>query len=123
MAEGRIPPHSDDVERSVLGAFLIDREAIIEVAEFLRPEHFYDESHRRIYRSALDLYESGKPIDLVTISERLRQQKNLAKIGGSSYLAQLAAAVPTASNVEQYGQIVRDLATKRELINVAGKLA
>ena len=123
MAEGRIPPHSDDVERSVLGAFLIDREAIIEVAEFLRPEHFYDESHRRIYRSALDLYESGKPIDLVTISERLRQQKNLAKIGGSSYLAQLAAAVPTASNVEQYGQIVRDLATKRELIGVAGKLA
>jgi len=122
MPEGRIPPHSDEAERSVLGAFLIDREAIVEVAEFLRPEHFYSDSHQRIFRSVLDLYEAGKPIDLVTLSETLKQHKSLVKIGGSAYLTQLTSSVPTAANVEQYGQIVRDLATKRELIGMAGRL-
>ncbi len=123
MPEGKIPPHSNEAERSVLGAFLIDREAIVRVAEFLRPEHFYDESHQRIYRSVLDLYEAGKPIDLITLSEALKRQKSLVKIGGSTYLTQLTSSVPTAAHVEQYGQIVRDLATKRELIGMAARLA
>lgn len=123
MADGRVPPHSDEAERSVLGALLIDREAITAVVEFLRPDHFYSEAHTRVYRAMLDLYEEGKPIDLVTLSEKLKKHKSLIKVGGSAYLTQLTSAVPTAANVEHYGRIVQSLATKRELISISGKLA
>ena len=122
MADGRIPPHSDEAERSVLGALLIDREAVTSIVEFLRPEHFYTEAHNRIYRAVLDLYEESKPVDLVTLSEKLKKHKSLTKVGGSVYLTQLTSAVPTAANVEHYGRIVQSLATKRELISVASKL-
>lgn len=123
MAQGRVPPHSEEAERSVLGAFLIDREAVTQVVEFLRPEHFYNEAHGKIFRGVLELYEEGKPVDLVTLSEKLKQHKSLKSVGGSAYLGKLTAAVPTAANVSQYGKIVRDLATKRSVITIAGKIA
>lgn len=123
MADVRVPPHSEDAERSVIGALLIDREALPRVVEFLRPEHFYSDSHRRIYRAVLDLYEEGEPADLVTLSEKLKEHKSLTKVGGSAYLAEITQAVPTAANVEHYGRIVKTLATKRELISLSGTLA
>lgn len=122
MVEVRIPPHSDEAERSVLGALLIDREAIARVVDFLRSEHFYTDAHTRIYRAILDLYELGSPVDIVTLSEKLKEHKDLTKVGGSAYLTQLASSVPTAANVEQYGRIVQSLATKRELIRLGATL-
>src|SRR4030042_2219030 len=107
MAEPiRITPHSEEAEGCVLGSLLIDKDAVVTVAEFLRPEHFYSQINGIIYQAILDLYEERKPIDLVTLKERLRKGKNLSKIGGSSYLTSLVNEVPTAANVEQYGRIV-----------------
>lgn len=102
---------------------LIDKDAIIAVAEFLRPEHFYQEANSLIFEAVLGLYEDRKPIDLVTLSEELRRKKNLAKVGGRAYLASLAEKTPTAANVEAYGRIVKDAYIKRQLIGMAGAIA
>jgi replicative DNA helicase len=123
MAKVKIPPHSQEAEESVLGAILIDKDAIVAVAEFLRPEHFYNEAHQLIYQAALALYEERKPIDLITLTEKLKKQKNLTKIGGRTYLTSLVERVPTAANVESYGKIVKDNHIKRELISASGEIA
>lgn len=118
----KIPPHSDEAEESVLGALLLDKDAIIAVAEFLRPDDFYDDRRMVIYESCLELYEERIPVDVLTVSERLKARKALKKIGGTGYLADLANRVPTAAHVEHYGKIVKDLAIKRSIMSVATKL-
>ena len=118
----RIPPHSVDAEESVLGALLLDRDAVIAVAEFLGSEDFYDDRHREIFICALELYEERIPIDVLTISDRLKKRKVLKKVGGAGYLADLANKVPTAAHVEHYGKIVKDQATKRSLMKAASTL-
>lgn len=122
MAHLRVPPHSQEAEFSVLGALLLDKDAIVAVAEFLRPEHFYDPKHTEIYSAIIDLYQSRIPIDVLTVSEGLKKRKSLKKIGGSSYLAQLVNKVPTAAHVEHYGKIVKDQATKRQLIQTGSRI-
>src|SRR3972149_11474940 len=118
----RIPPHSADAEESVLGALLLDRDAIIAVAEFLDPTDFYDERHRAIYECCLELYEDRTPIDVLTVAEKLKKRKVLKKVGGAGYLAELTNKVPTAAHVEHYGRIVKDSATKRSLMTAASRL-
>ncbi len=118
----RVPSHSTDAEISVLGALLLDRDAIISVAEFLQSVHFYDDRHREIYSAMIELYEERVPIDVLTVSERLKRKKGLKRVGGSGYLADLASRVPTSAHVEHYGKIVKDAATKRSLTNAATKL-
>jgi replicative DNA helicase len=118
----RVPPHSQEAEESVLGAMLIDKDAVIAVAEFLLPEDFYDERLRDIYQACLDLYEARTPIDVLTVTERLKKRKNIKNIGSSSFLADLANRVPTAAHVEHYGRIVKDTATKRSLMSAATRL-
>lgn len=119
MAEAKIPPHSDEAERSVLGACLIDKDAIVAVAEFLRPEHFYDEANGKIFAAILSLYEERAPVDIVTLTEELKKQKDLTRVGGAAHLSELASAVPTAANAEEYGKIIKDSYTKRRLISAA----
>ncbi len=106
-----------------MGALLIDKDAIIKVVEFLRPEHFYRDAHGDIYEAVLSLYEKGEPADLVTVSSSLKKSKKLGGAGGDSYLAELTEAVPTASHVEHYGKLVHDSAVKRELIAVSSRIA
>jgi len=118
----RIPPHSLEAEESVLGALLLDRDAIIAIAEFLKSGDFYDERHSDIYTCALELYEERVPIDVLTISEKLKKKKALKRVGGVSYLVELANRVPTAAHVEHYGKIVKDASTKRLLMRAASKL-
>lgn len=120
--EVRIPPHSEEAEKCVLGALLIDKDAIVNVIEFLRPEHFYQDAHSRIFKAILSLYEERQPVDIVTLSERLKKQKSLRKAGGKTYLASLVNEVPTSAHVVHYGQIVKDLYTKRQLIVAGSKL-
>lgn len=118
----RIPPHSSEAEESVLGALLLDKDAIIAIAEFLSPDDFYDDRHREIFKCAIDLFEERVPIDVLTISEKLKKSKALKSVGGAGYLAGLANKVPTAAHVEHYGKIVKDSATKRSLMKAASKL-
>jgi replicative DNA helicase len=118
----RVPPHSQEAEESVLGAMLLDKDAVIAVAEFLDPSDFYDERLKDVYEACLDLYEARTPIDVLTVADRLKKKKTLGKIGSSSFLADLANKVPTAAHVEHYGRIVKDTATKRALMSAAGKL-
>lgn len=118
----RVPPHSDEAEVSTLGALLLDKNAVITVAEFLKPQHFYDDRHVKIFECVLELYEERIPVDVLTVSERLKKKKALKQVGGVTYLAELTNQVPTSAHVEHYGKIVRDQATKRLLMGAAAKL-
>ena len=118
----RVPPHSQEAEESVLGAMLIDKDAVIAVAEFLFPGDFYDERLKEIYQACLELYEDRTPIDVLTVTEKLKKRKILKSAGSSSFLADLANKVPTAAHVEHYGKIVKDTATKRALMSAASRL-
>ncbi len=123
MPDAKIPPHSEEAEACILGAMLLDKDAIISVAEFLRSEHFYSSVNGTIYSALLELYSDRKPIDIVTLKDKLKKQKVLTEVGGSSYLTSLVNRVPTAAHIEQYGRIVQDQYTKRELISAASKIA
>jgi len=118
----RVPPQNIDAEKSVLGSILLDKDALIEVSGWLSPTHFYDERHIAIYETILELFESGLPIDLVTVSDRLKKKKILSKIGGRAYLAELASFVPTAANAVEYGNIVKETATRRGLISSSSEI-
>lgn len=118
----KVPPHSAEAEESVLGALLLDKDAVIAVAEFLNPDDFYDDRHKEIFVSALELFEERVPIDVLTVSERLKKRKTLKKVGGSSYLADLVNNVPTAAHVEHYGRIVKEASTKRALMSATARI-
>ncbi|MCL4389811.1 MAG: replicative DNA helicase [Patescibacteria group bacterium] len=123
MAEAKVPPHSSEAEQSVLGAILIDKNAIVEVAGFLRPEHFYEDKHGQIYAAMLALYEERRPIDLLTLTEKLKANKKYKDVGSSTYLTQLTGVVPTSAHVEDYGKMVMELCAKRSLISAASVIA
>lgn len=122
-SQGRVPPHSDEVEASVLGAVLIDSQSMMEIAGWLKPEHFYAPAHGAIYEVMVSLYEDRKPIDLVTITEGLKAKKKLKQVGGATYVSELTNRVPTSANIEEYAKMVRDYSIKRNLILAAGKMA
>lgn len=117
--ELKIPPQNIDAEQSVLGALLLDKDAIIKVADILSTADFYRPEHATIYQTMLALFEKRTPIDLITLSNALEKEKNLKEVGGAAYLTQLVNAVPTAAHVVKYAEIVRDKAVLRRLIQVA----
>lgn len=118
----KVPPHSKEAEVSVLGSVLIDKDAIVDIADILFPECFYETGHSEIFEAALELFEERVPIDLVTMAERLKKKKVLKKIGGRSYLTELANSVPTSAHALSYAKIVKDLYTKRQLISAANQI-
>ena len=122
MADPRVPPHSEEAEQSVLGALLLDKDAIVQVADFLVAEHFYKQAHATIYEAMLRLYEQRQPIDLVTVTEQLRSKKQLKSVGGSAYLTTLVNGVPTSAHAEEYARIVKAHYIRRELIRVGADL-
>src|SRR6187397_201267 len=119
----RLPPQSLEAEQSVLGAILIDRDAVVEVAEFLRPEDFYRQANGRIYAAILDLFERREPIDIVTVAESLERREELEAVGGRAYLSSLSNETPTAVHAAQYARIVERKAVLRGLIGAAGRIA
>ena len=119
---GRVPPHNLEAEASVLGSLMLDRNAIVRVADFLRPEDFYLDHHAQVYRAALNLYDRSDPIDLLTLASELEKMLVLERIGGQVFLAELESRVPTAANVEYYGHLVEEAATKRKLISAGGRI-
>jgi len=118
----KIPPHNAEAEQSVLGALLIDKGAIIKVADTLRPKDFYVPAHERIYGAILDIYERHQPIDILSVTAWLKERDILVQVGGSTYLAELTNLVPTASHVDYYAQIVREKKVLRDLIEVSAEI-
>lgn len=119
----KLPPHNIEAEQSLLGSLLVDRDAIIRVAPFLRADDFYREAHARIYETVLDLYNRREPPDLVTTHDALSQKGYAEQVGGASYLMWLMNSVPTSVHVEYYGRIVERTATLRRLISAGSDIA
>ncbi len=115
----KVPPQNVEAEMAVLGAMLLEEEAIAKSIEILNADSFYRDGHRYIFKAILDSYEKGKTADIVTISERLRSEGNLEKAGGAAYISSLLGVVPSAANVEHYASIVREKALLRRLISTA----
>ncbi len=113
----RLPPHNIEAEQSVLGSLLIDRDAIIRVASYVKAEDFYFSANGTVYQAILDLYNRREPTDFLTLSDELERRGALDEIGGVGYLSSLLNAVPTAVHVEYYGRIVERTATLRRLID------
>ena len=110
------PPQNAEAETSLLGALLIDSNAIVKIADSLRPSDFFDKRNERIYEAIIQLYEAHSAIDVLTLADRLRNNGYLESIGGPAYLTELTNFVPTASHVEQYAEIVAQKAMRRRLI-------
>ncbi len=119
----RLPPQSIEAEEAVLGALLIDPDAIIRVATILRAEDFYREKHGWVYEVDLDLHERREPIDFLTVCDELDRRGQLDQIGGPAFITSLINTVPTSIHVEHYAHIVERAATLRRLIDAAGQIA
>jgi replicative DNA helicase len=122
MSVERLPPHNLEAEQSVLGSLLIDRDAIIKIAAFVKPEDFYQSANGVIYQAVLDLYNRREPTDFITLSDELERREQTDRVGGIAYLSSLLNAVPTAVHVEYYGRIVERTATLRRLIDAGTEI-
>lgn len=118
-----MPPQNVEAEISALGSLMLDKDAVYQVVDALRPQDFYRPAHRQIYEAMLDLFERREPIDILSVSTRLREKSLLEEIGGSAYLTTLVNAVPTASHVQHYATIVRRKRLLRDLIEASGHIA
>lgn len=119
----RVPPQNLEAESSVLGGILLENDAVNLVLEVLRAEDFYRESHRKIFRAMIELSDRTEPVDVITLSECLKNRGELEAVGGSAYLASLNDFVPTAANIAYYARIVREKSILRHLINAATEVA
>lgn len=113
---GRVPPQATDVEQSVLGAMLIEREAIPRAIEILSADAFYTSKHQKIYTAMLSLFERGNPVDLITLSDELKRRGELDDVGGAYYLTELTTQVASAANVEYHARIIAEKSLLRKLI-------
>jgi len=117
-----IPPQNIEAEQCVLGAILIENEALTRALELLRPEDFYRENHRQIFTAMIELFEKNEPADIITLTELLKRKNKLDESGGASYLVELAEKIPTAANIEYYAKIVRQKSVLRSLIHSATQI-
>ncbi|RJP46533.1 MAG: replicative DNA helicase [Armatimonadetes bacterium] len=123
QSKAKLPPQNIDAEQSLLGGLLIDKDSVLKVAEVLHPSHFYrSDQHGKIYEAILSLFEKREPIDLVTVTEKLKATDALNLVGGSAYLTNLVNTVPTAAHIEHYARIIKEHATRRTLIATATRL-
>src|SRR5579885_3523043 len=118
-----LPPNNTEAEEAVLGSILIDRDAVGQVASFLRPADFFREQHATIYEAALRLYDRREPVDFLTLTDELQRSGRYDEVGGLSFLSSLLNVVPTSLHVEQYARIVERAAVRRRLIHAAGRIA
>ena len=115
-------PYEPEAERAVLGAVLLDPNALLMVIEKVREDEFYIEAHRLIYSTCLALHERGQAVDLLTVTNYLREQGQLERVGGAAYLSSMVDALPDVANATHYGEIVHDKSVKRRLIVAAQKI-
>jgi replicative DNA helicase len=123
QAKASTQPQNLDIEASLLGSLLIDSDAFIKIGDMIRAEDFFDAQHSRIFAAMYALHEKRSPIDILTLSEQLKNADQLDSVGGASYLTELTNFVPTAAHLEQYAQIVADKAIRRRLIGASQDIA
>lgn len=119
----KLPPQDVEAERSVLGALMLDKNAIVNVADFLAPSDFYENKHQKVYESVINLWSKGEPVDLLTVSHELKARKQLTDVGGIDYLTELADSVPTSAHVVHYAEIVKEQRVRRDLIAAASEIS
>jgi replicative DNA helicase len=119
---GRVPPQAKDVEESVLGSMLIEREAIPKAVTVLQADDFYVPKHRRVFEAMLSLFERGNPVDIVTLTEELKRRKELDDVGGSYFLSELTNTVASAANVEHHARIIAEKSLLRQMIETMTEL-
>ncbi len=118
----RIPPHNDDAEKSVLGAAMLDKDALFDIIEAVKPEEFYSEIHKEIFQAIVELCKKNVPVDALTVAEELKRRKALEMVGGRAYVMSLASSVPSTVNAVQYAKIVAEKAVLRNLIRTASDI-
>lgn len=116
---GKVQPQAIPLEEAVLGALLLDKNAVVIVMEILKPESFYTDAHQNIYRAVLDLYRNSRPIDLLTVTEQLKTDGNLEKVGGGYYLVEISNRVASAANIEYHARIIEQKHIQRQLIHIS----
>jgi replicative DNA helicase len=119
---GKIPPQALDLEETVLGAMLIEKDAVVEVMDLLRPESFYKEAHQKIFAAIINLSITEKPVDLLTVTEELRKNGELENVGGAFFITQLTTKVASAAHIGYHARIVAQKYIQRELIRVASDI-
>lgn len=119
---GKIPPQATDLEEAVLGALMLEKDALTNVIDILKPESFYKEAHKKIYTAIYDLFHATEPIDLLTVTSQLRKTGELEEVGGAYYITRLTNRVSSAANIEQHARIIVEHAIKRELISIASEV-
>jgi len=123
MAQEKSPPNDIGAEEAVIGSLLIDPEAILKVAIFLKPADFFSETNQWVYQACFSLYQRNEVINQITVAHELMRQDRLEQIGGAAYLSHLISIVPTSLHIEHYAQIVSNMAVMRRLITAAGQIA
>lgn len=118
----KLPPQDLEAERSVLGALMLDKEAIIKVADLIKPSDFYQPAHAKIFDAIFELFEKGEPIDVLSVNKKLKDNNQLNEVGGASYLTDIINSVPTASHIAYYAKIVRQKKVLRELIGASSEI-
>ncbi|MDD5547358.1 MAG: replicative DNA helicase [Candidatus Pacebacteria bacterium] len=119
----KLPPQNVEAEQSVLGALMIDKNSIINIADSLTAEDFYKPAHAKIYEAILKLYEKKEPIDMLSLTSELEEMNSLKEIGGKTYLTQLVESVPSASHVQNYAKMVKEKKILRELISASSEIS
>ncbi len=119
----KIPPHSKEAEQSVLGSVLIDKDALLKIADVLKADDFYYDTHKVIFEAMTDLFNRHDPVDMLTLSNLMEERKQMDAVGGAAYLAELTTVVPTATHVFKYAQIIKNKATLRKMIRAGSVIA
>lgn len=118
----RIPPHSIEAEKSVLGSVMQSKEALFEVLEILEPEDFYSEHHKEVFEAVRELNRRSEPVDILTVSEELKKRNTLAMVGGRAFVASLPTEAPSTANAESYAHIIKEKAILRSLIQASADI-
>ncbi len=117
-----VPPHNDEAERATLGAIMLDPESFNDVTDYVRAQDFYKKAHQQLFSTMVNLDNTGKAIDLLTVTEALKSQGELEQAGGTAYVSSLTSSVPSSANVGYYAQIVQDCSIRRTLIRTAHQI-
>ena len=103
----KLPPQNTEAEQCLLGCLMLDKDAIVKVVDYIKSEDFYKGIHQDVYQAMAELYERSDPIDILSVSARLKERNKLEDIGGTAYLTSLINTVPTATNISHYAKLVR----------------
>lgn len=115
----RIPPHNDEAEKSVLGAAILSKDALMDIVDIVKPEDFYSKMHKEIFEAIIELYRNNVPVDMLTVCEELKKKNSLEMIGGRGYIATLSSSVPSTTNASEYAKIVVEKSSIRQLIRTS----